>query len=126
MITGDQKWGVFQTAEAFVLPSHQENFGISVVEALSCGTPVLISTSVNIAPEIEEDGAGLIDQDNVVGTAKLFRRWFALNQKEKAEMRRKASLSFKERFHISNTSRSITKNIYLALLERAVLQNINN
>ena len=124
MITGDQKWGVFQAAEAFVLPSHQENFGISVVEALSCGIPVLISASVNIAPEIEKDGAGLIDQDNVDGTARLFRRWFSLNQKEKAEMRRKASLSFKQRFHISKTSRSITKNIYLALLERAMLKKL--
>ena len=114
MITGDQKWGAFQAAEAFVLPSHQENFGISVVEALSCGTPVLISTSVNIAPEIEKDGAGLIDQDNVDGTAQLFRRWFALDQRAKAKMRRKARLCFKQRFHITETSRSITKNIYLS------------
>ena len=44
MIQGDLKWGAFRAAEAFVLPSHQENFGISVVEALACGCPVLIST----------------------------------------------------------------------------------
>jgi glycosyltransferase involved in cell wall biosynthesis len=43
MLTGDAKWGAFQCAEVFILPSHQENFGIAVVEALACGKPVLIS-----------------------------------------------------------------------------------
>ena len=123
MITGDQKWGVFQAAEAFVLPSHQENFGISVVEALSCGIPVLISTSVNISAEIEKDGAGLIDKDNIDGTARLFKRWFALDKRAKADMSKKAKRCFAERFHIAETSRSITKNVYLSILERAILAN---
>jgi glycosyltransferase involved in cell wall biosynthesis len=42
------------------LPSHQENFGMSVVEALSYGVPVLISDKVNIWREIEADRAGYI------------------------------------------------------------------
>jgi glycosyltransferase involved in cell wall biosynthesis len=124
MITGDQKWGAFQSAKAFVLPSHQENFGISVVEALSCSTPVLISSSVNIAPEIKMDGAGLIDQDTVDGTAQLFRHWLSLDASERAEMGRQARLTFEKRFHISGTSRSITANIYLSLLERSILANL--
>src|ERR1019366_1589202 len=33
MLQGDMKWGAFYSAQAFVLPSHQENFGISVAEA---------------------------------------------------------------------------------------------
>lgn len=121
MITGDQKWGAFQSAEAFVLPSHQENFGISVVEALSCGIPVLISKSINISQEIEKDGAGIIEQDNVAGTTQLFKRWFALDHRAKAKMRREARLSFEKRFHITETSRCITGNIYLSILERSVL-----
>lgn len=36
MLTGNPKWGALSAAEAFVLPSHQENFGIAVVEALAC------------------------------------------------------------------------------------------
>ncbi len=35
MLTGDIKWSAFYNCEAFILPSHQENFGISVVEAIS-------------------------------------------------------------------------------------------
>ena len=30
MLKDDLKWGAFHAADAFVLPSHQENFGIAV------------------------------------------------------------------------------------------------
>ena len=55
-------------AEAFVLPSHQENFGIAVVEALACGVPVIISDKVNIWPEIAQDEAGIVKADTAEGT----------------------------------------------------------
>lgn len=71
MISGDLKWGMLHLAEAFVLPSHQENFGIAVAEALACGTPVLISNKVNIWREIESDRAGLVDEDDAPGTLRL-------------------------------------------------------
>ena len=57
MLGGAAKWGAFRGAEAFVLPSHQENFGIAVAEALACGTPVLISNQVNIWREVLADRA---------------------------------------------------------------------
>ena len=41
MLQGDLKWGAFRAADAFILPSHQENFGIVVAEALSANLPVL-------------------------------------------------------------------------------------
>jgi glycosyltransferase involved in cell wall biosynthesis len=58
MLTGDAKWAALYGCEAFVLPSHQENFGIAVVEALACCKPVLISNQVNIWREIETTGGG--------------------------------------------------------------------
>ena len=58
MLTGYAKWGAFYASEAFVLPSHQENFGIAVAEALGCGRGVLLSDKVNIAAQIVADGAG--------------------------------------------------------------------
>ena len=51
MLRGDDKWGAFHASEAFILPSHQENFGIAVAAALDCGKPVLLSDKVNIAPD---------------------------------------------------------------------------
>jgi len=77
MLQGDAKWGALYGCEAFVLPSHQENFGIAVVEALACGKLVLISDQVNIGREIVEDGAGLVEGDTEEGVEKLLRQFLA-------------------------------------------------
>lgn len=47
-------------ADVFTLPSYTENFGITVVEAMACGTPVVISDQVNIHREVEAAGGGLV------------------------------------------------------------------
>ena len=100
MLTGDVKWGAFRAAEAFVLPSHQENFGIAVAEALACGLPVLISDKVNIWREIKEDGAGLVEQDTLEGTERLLRSWLALPVPAREGMAARARQCFEGRFEI--------------------------
>lgn len=77
MLTGDLKWGALRAAEAFILPSHQENFGLAVVEALACGTPVLLSDQVNIWREATAAEAGLSAPDTIDGTSRLVRGWLA-------------------------------------------------
>ena len=118
MLSGDQKWGAFQAADVFVLPSHQENFGIAVAEALSCNTPVLLSSSVNIAPEISDDFAGFVDSDTLSGTVQLLRRWLSISIGDKEAMRLSARICFNKRFHISRTSSSITNTIHYSQLQR--------
>jgi glycosyltransferase involved in cell wall biosynthesis len=61
MVGGDRKQSLYQAADAFVLPSHHENFGIALVEAMMCGAPVLTSRSVNIWPEVEKLGGIVAD-----------------------------------------------------------------
>jgi glycosyltransferase involved in cell wall biosynthesis len=58
MLMGQEKLAAFADASLFLLPSYSENFGISVVEAMACGVPVLISDRVNIWREVVADGAG--------------------------------------------------------------------
>jgi glycosyltransferase involved in cell wall biosynthesis len=107
MLSGQLKWGAFRAAEVFVLPSHQENFGLEVVEALACATPVLISNKVNIWQEIVNAGAGFCDEDTVAGTSALMQRWQSTTDAERAVMRTNAQNCFAERFHIERAVDSL-------------------
>ena len=107
MITGENKWVSFRAADAFILPSHQENFGISVVEALACGVPALISNKVNIWREISEDEAGLVENDDLAGTIRLLKRWLDLGPSAQEAMRLRGRQCFEKRFDISRTAEAL-------------------
>ena len=107
MLTGNRKWGALSAAEAFVLPSHQENFGIAVVEALACGTPVLISNKVNIWREIEADSAGYVENDDLAGTTALLKRWVATEPRVRMAMKENAKDCFVRRFEIERATDSL-------------------
>lgn len=119
MLSGNLKWGAFNAAEVFVLPSHQENFGVAVVEALACGVPVLISNKVNIWREIEADGAGLVADDSFEGTVDLLQQWLALPLHQKRLMQKQAKQSFIERFEIHQAAQEFIKVLHTHGIEYA-------
>jgi glycosyltransferase involved in cell wall biosynthesis len=98
MVKGAAKYGALRCAEAFVLPSHQENFGIAVAEALSCGCPVLISDQVNIWPEIARAGAGLVASDDLVGTTAMLLQFHETSAAARAQMAEQAAALFADCF----------------------------
>ncbi len=108
----EAKWAAMRAADMYILPSHQENFGISVVEALACNTPVLISNKVNIWREVESESAGLVEADTLDGTTSLLRRWAALKTDERAVMHHQARACYEKYFDIETNSR-----IFLDLVE---------
>ena len=59
-LAGAEKLAALQGAALLALPSHQENFGQVVVEALACGVPVLLSQHVNLAEDVQSAGAGWV------------------------------------------------------------------
>ena len=107
MLQGAMKQGAFASADAFVLPSHQENFGISVVEALAAGIPVLISDRVNIWREIDADRAGYIESDDLEGTIRLLQRWIDTQPAERETIRQNATSCFERRFEIDRAVDSL-------------------
>ena len=109
MIGGEIKWGALRACDALVLPSHQENFGISVVEALAVGRPVLISNQVNIWRQIEEYGVGLVEDDTLKGTENLLQRWFKLAQADRDAIARRARPCFLERFNMNSAAQAINE-----------------
>jgi glycosyltransferase involved in cell wall biosynthesis len=112
---GADKWNAMACAEAFVLPSHQENFGVVVAEAMACGTPVLTTRRVNIWREVEAAGAGLIENDTADGIARLLNRWLILPPVQKAAMRERARLGYGTFFRMDMASErlqaAITENL---------------
>lgn len=104
MLQGDDKWGAFYAAEVFCLPSHQENFGIVVAEALACGKPVLISDKINIWREIEADGAGIVRADTASGTAEALETWLDMPSGDQEVMRRATIRCFDNRFRIERAA----------------------
>jgi glycosyltransferase involved in cell wall biosynthesis len=100
MLSGSAKWGGLFGCEALVLPSHQENFGIVVAEALACGKPVLISNQVNIWREIEAGEGGLVADNTLIGTQRLLEQWLTFTPDNKKTMGEKAKSTFERHFAI--------------------------
>jgi glycosyltransferase involved in cell wall biosynthesis len=84
-------------AHAFVMPSLYEGFGLPLVEAMSCGCPVIASNRGSL-PEIAGSGAQCFDAFDVKGMAKalsgLLRNPEELQQKRSNALRRAADFSW--------------------------------
>lgn len=113
MLQGEMKQGALASADAFILPSHQENFGMSVVEALAVGLPVLISERVNIWREIDADQAGYVESDDLAGTTRLVERWLHTTPDRREVMGANARKCFARRFEINHAVDSL-----LSILEK--------
>lgn len=72
----DEVLGLMKAADVFVLPSQREGFGITVLEALACGTPVVtIAHPQNAAQELVIDGkTGVICDQSYKALAQGIRR----------------------------------------------------
>lgn len=117
---GDAKWGAMRAAEAFVLPSHQENFGIVVAEAMAAGTPVLTTKFVNIWREVLAADAGLVEDDTPLGILKLLEDFLSLDARRVARMRLNARQGFLDRFEITRVAVTLVQVLSEVTLQHSV------
>ena len=102
----DNKYAALKGASLMALPSYQENFGISLIEAMAYGVPVLVSPHVNLAPEIMETGAG----------------WIAALSKENLSTTLAEALgSERERKHRGTKGRALAQNFAAPIVARRLL-----
>jgi len=104
-LEGERKEAVLGGASLLVLPSHQENFGLCVMEALAHSVPVLVSPNVNLATEIAAHNAGwiaAIDKDSLA--AKLAE---ALRDKEELTRRGRAGRQLSQKYSWENAARGL-------------------
>jgi len=109
MLRGDLKWGAYYGCQAFVLPSHQENFGIVVAEALACSKPVLLADKVNIAEDVRRAGAALVEPDTAAGTLHLLERWLATPPVTRGQMSAAALTCFRSNYDMKENAKSIIR-----------------
>lgn len=75
MLGGERRLGALSGADLFVLPSYQENFGMAIIEALICGTAVVISDQINIHDAITEAGVGEVVTTEQAPLVDALQRW---------------------------------------------------
>jgi glycosyltransferase involved in cell wall biosynthesis len=107
LLQGASKLAALAACEAFILPSHQENFGIAVVEALAHGKPVLLSDQVNIADDIRTDACGFVQPDTYEGTLALLNNWLACPPTQRNEMSQRALTTFQTRYDIRQNTAAL-------------------
>jgi glycosyltransferase involved in cell wall biosynthesis len=104
MLEGDLKWGALRVSDALILPSHQENFGMVIAEALSVGTPVFLTNKVNLWREVVGSDAGIVANDDQMGIDHLIQQW---RKNEHFKCIKNTFSCFREKLHISKTAEKI-------------------
>lgn len=104
MLTGDPKWGALRSSLFFVLPSHQENFGIAVVEAMALAVPVLITNKVNIWREVKNSKSGHVVSDDLVGVSQGLRYLCSLAPDQIGVIGQNARSCFERLFNLESNA----------------------
>ena len=77
LLSGETLRSALVGADLLVLPSYHENFGNAVIEALACGTPVIVSDQVGLSSEIEQAAVGAVVPLDVDILAREITRWMS-------------------------------------------------
>jgi glycosyltransferase involved in cell wall biosynthesis len=107
MLQGNEKWGALCSADAMILPSHQENYGMVVAEACSVGLPVYLTNKVNLWREVVDAGAGVVENDDPAGIQSLVDQWLLAEDRPKRS--HAAKQCFEQRLHIDRTVENLCK-----------------
>jgi glycosyltransferase involved in cell wall biosynthesis len=95
---------LYNGAISYLLPSLHEGFGVPIIEAMACGTPVVTSNCSSM-PEIAGDAALLVDPYSVESIAAAMLK--ILNTLQRAETLRKAGLERAKMFRWSNSAQKL-------------------
>ena len=105
MAVGEERIPPLVDADLFALPSDHENFGVSAVEALAAGTPVLLSSQVNIFRELLDAGVALVAERDPAAIAVQVGRWFGGDAARRAEVAARCRPFVREQYDWSSIAR---------------------
>jgi len=87
-----------------VLFSRGENFGVSIVESLSQGKPVLITNKINIYRKILNYNAGFVCRDKVLDVANTLKKFSNLDKSRLNQMSKKSYKCFNDNFNLNSNN----------------------
>lgn len=122
MLEGNDKWAAFYASDVFALPSHQENFGMVIAEALACQLPVLITNKVNIWREVERGQAGFVCDDTVDGVERGLDWLLRLKHFDRERMKARAQTLYEERFTIEAMALGLVDAVERYAVERYAVE----
>lgn len=103
-VYGNRKWKLFRQADLFVLPTHSENFGIVVAEALASGTPV-VTTKGTPWDELESRQCGWWTEVGTEATVQALRNFLSLTEDELEMMGRNGHKLVEEEYSIRKVAK---------------------
>ena len=106
-IYNDLKFGAILSSKGMLLASHGENFGVSIVESLSMGKPVLLTSKVNIASHIIKAKAGLMSLNTIDSFSKKLMEFEKINKNDLRKMSKNALSCYKKNFSLSKSKKSL-------------------
>ena len=116
-LSGQEKINAFADADAFILPSYSESFGIAIAEAMSWGLPVITTTSTPWQV-IMDRNMGWFVEPTVNDLASILFNVFYSPQDKLLDMGRRGRQYIAEHYDWDVISFKMTS-IYRSLLEQA-------
>lgn len=113
-VYGNRKWELFRQADLFILPTHSENFGIVVAEALASGTPV-ITTMGTPWSELESQRCGWWTEVGTEATAQALCNFLSLTEDELEVMGRNGRKLVEEKYSVRKVAKEFV-DMYKSIL----------
>jgi glycosyltransferase involved in cell wall biosynthesis len=105
-VEDDDKWPLYRESDLFVLPTHSENFGVVVAEALASGIPAITTTGAPWA-ELEESDCGWWVKPETAAIKKALAEGTSASDDRRLEMGHQGRALVKEKYSWDGVARKL-------------------